>query len=91
MFLKVTETNDCLVRFYTTIACCFDPIRTAVMRDTFLTDFCKNHPNEICSRLSEKRRQGFLSPRSSKITVMKEKERRKRKSEEKRKKQWLRF
>ena len=65
------------------------------MRDTFLTDFCKtivtrspsnlmgSCRNEICSRLSEKRRQGFLSPRSSKITVTKKKERRKRESEEK--------
>ena len=47
--------------------------------------FFVNQPNEICSHLSEKASQkgGFLSPRSSKITETKEKERRKRKSEEK--------
>ena len=41
-------------------------------------------PNKICSDLSEKgRKAGFLSPRSSIITVTKEKERRKRKGKEK--------
>ena len=45
-----------------------------------LTDFFKNQPDEICSRLSEKasEKAGVLSPRSSK------RERKKRKSEEER-------
>ena len=82
MFLKVTETTDCSVWFYTTITCCFDPIRTAVMRDTFLTDFCKTILTKFAV-VWVKRRQSFLSPRSFKITVTKEKERRTRESEEK--------
>ena len=47
--------------------------------------FFGDQPNEICSHLSEKASQNgrFLSPRSSKITETKEKERRERKSEEK--------
>ena len=44
--------------------------------------FLQNHPNEICSLLSEKASR-FLKPEKSKITVTKEKERRKRESEEK--------
>ena len=82
MFLQVTETTDCSVWFYTTITCCFDPIRTAVMRDTFLTDFCKTILTKFAV-VWVKRRQSFLSPRSFKITVTKEKERRTRESEEK--------
>ena len=40
----------------------------------------ENHPNEICSHLTEKASKGrFLTPENgSKITVAKEKERRKR-------------
>ena len=47
----------------------------------------ENQPNEICSHLTEKASKGsFLKPENgSKITVTKEKERRKRKSEEIRK------
>ena len=47
----------------------------------------ENHPNEICSYLTEKASKGrFLKPENgSKITVTKEKERRKRKGEEIRK------
>ena len=30
-----SKTNNCSVRFYTTIKCSFDPIKTAVMQDTF--------------------------------------------------------
>ena len=47
--------------------------------------FFDNQPNEICSHLSEKALEGtfLVSPRSSQIIVMKEKEGRKRKSEEK--------
>ena len=47
----------------------------------------ENQPNEICSHLTEKASKGrFLKPENgSKITVTKEKERRKRKSEETRK------
>ena len=47
----------------------------------------ENKPNEICSHLTEKASKGrFLKPQNgSKITVTKEKERRKRKSEEIRK------
>ena len=58
--------------------------------------FFENQPNEICSHLSEKVSKGrFLkSENGSKITVTKEKERRKRNSDEKErlrreKKQWL--
>ena len=49
--------------------------------------FLENQPNEICSHLTEKASKGrFLKPENgSKITVTKEKERRKRKSEEIRK------
>ena len=49
--------------------------------------FLENQPNEICSYLTEKASKGrFLTPENgSKITVTKEKERRKRKSEEIRK------
>ena len=45
--------------------------------------FLENQPNEICSHLSEKMSKGrFLKPENgSKITVTKEKERRKRKSD----------
>ena len=47
----------------------------------------ESQPNEICSHLTEKASKGrFLKPENgSKITVTKEKERRKRKSEEIRK------
>ena len=47
----------------------------------------ENKPNDICSHLTEKASKGrFLKPENgSKITVTKEKERRKRKSEEIRK------
>ena len=47
----------------------------------------ENQPNDICSHLTEKASKGrFLKPENgSKITVTKEKERRKRKSEEIRK------
>ena len=50
--------------------------------------FLENQPNEIYSHLTEKASKGsFLkSENGSKITVTKEKERRKRKSEEIRKK-----
>ena len=58
--------------------------------------FLENQPNEICSHLTEKASKGrFLKlENGSKITVTKEKERRKRKSGEIRKggeekKQWL--
>ena len=49
--------------------------------------FLENQPNEICSHLTERASKGrFLKPENgSKITVTKEKERRKRKSEEIRK------
>ena len=49
--------------------------------------FLENQPNEICSHLTEKASKGrFLKPENgSKITVTKEKERRKRKIEEIRK------
>ena len=41
--------------------------------------FFENQPNKICSHLSEKASKGlFLNPRSSKITVTKQKEMRKR-------------
>ena len=56
--------------------------------------FLENQPNEICSHLTEKESKGrFLNKpeNGSKITVTKEKERRKRKSEEISKKQWLHF
>ena len=45
--------------------------------------FLENQPNEICSYLTEKASKGrFLKPENgSKITVTKEKERRKRKSD----------
>ena len=54
------------------------------------TDFLRTNLTKFAV-ICVKRRQkaGFLSPRSSKISVTKKKETRKRESEEKRKKQWL--
>ena len=56
----------------------------------------ENEPSEICSRLSENcQKAGFLRPIRSKITLAKEKDRRKRNGEEEErrrgenKKQWF--
>ena len=73
------------------------PARAAAKETTnvlvliYLAEFLKTNLTKFAV-IWVKRRQkaGFLTPRSSKIIVTKEKERRKIKNEEKRKKQWLR-
>ena len=91
MFLKLINVYSALVHLSGGLFTAFPKKNGSTSADkidySISNLFLENQPNEICSHLTEKASKGrFLKPENdSKITVTKEKERRKRKSEEIRK------